>query len=120
MTSKDDERLDGRVPEFSRMSKRPPLGAVGMMRIRDMLFGRQGSQILAKLGDVPGGFRIEGKIYPVGRYWRTWLRNETGIEKPSEKYWEADINEITKQEQEKARKTAEKLYRRRANTGRAL
>lgn len=120
MTSKEDDRLDGRVPEFSRMSKKPPLGAQGMMRIRDTLFGRQGSSILEKVGDVPAGFRIEGKIYPIGRYWRTWLRKEIGITNPTGHPWEVDLNEITKADQERARKAAEKLFRRRKTGNRSL
>lgn len=113
MTAVDDERLDGRTPEFARMSKRPPLGAAGMLRIRDTMFGRHGSKILEKLGDVPGTFRFEGKLYPIGRYWIRWLRNEVGIEKPSGDNWEVDLEKITRQEQENARQNAEKLYRRR-------
>lgn len=120
MTSKEDERLQGRIPEFSRMSKKPPLGAAGVARIEQMLYSKHGAQLLESYGDVPGGYRIQGKIYPLGRYWKTYLRKRLGIEAPTDNPWEVDPYEQTKQEQEQARKQAAKLWRQRNRTRRAI
>lgn len=82
MTSRDDPRIDEQYiePEFARMSKFPPLGAVGIKQILDHhLHTREGAIALAERGDVPTAFRLEGKEYPIGRYWRHKLREELGI-----------------------------------------
>lgn len=121
MTQKDDDRLDGRNPEFSTMSKRPPLGAAGMIHIRNLLLGRQGCAALANHQDVPGTFRIMGKQYPVGRYWTQWLRKEVGITNPPiNSTWDLDYEAFTR-DQEKANKMATKLWARKSQpTGRRL
>lgn len=85
MTKVDDHRLDGRTPEFTRMSRRPPLGAMGMKAIAAQLVSQRGSAWLAANGDVPSDYRLEGERYPIGRYWRNWLREEIGYEKPKER-----------------------------------
>ena len=82
LTKPDDHRLDGRTPEFTRMSRRPPLGAVGMAAIAAQLMSMRGSAWLAANGDVPYDYRLEGERYPISRYWREWLREEIGYEKP--------------------------------------
>lgn len=118
MTNHDDERLDGRHPEFTRMSKKPPLGDQGMRRILETLYTRSGSTMLAKLGDVPKTYRIDGRLYPVSKYYVEWMRQELGIEKPNPAAnWEVSLEEISRQEKEQARKNAEKLYRRRGRAG---
>ena len=82
MTKLEDHRLDGRTPEFTRMSRRPPLGAWGMKAIAGQLVSRRGSAWLAANGDVPYDYRIGSDRYPISRYWREYLRSEIGYEKP--------------------------------------
>lgn len=84
MTAPDDPRLEGRPPEFARMSLRPGIGrgAIGSMAAN---FGsRSGAAALAAelesgTGDVPHEVRINGKKYPLGRYLRKALREEVGF-----------------------------------------
>jgi len=74
--------------------------------------------MLAKLGDVPKTYRIDGRLYPVSKYYVEWMRKELGIEKPNpEANWEVSLEEISRQEKEQARLNAEKLYRRRGRAG---
>ena len=120
LTRKGDERLDGRNPEFARMSRRPPLGAAGMNHIRSLLHTKNGCTALATYGDVPSSFRIMGKEYPMGRYWRNWLREEMGIsEPPINAEWELDYEAFTKKQQQ-AEKVAIKLWARKEKTKRTL
>lgn len=111
MTSPDDERLDGRTPEFMLCSKFPPLGAAGIERILTMLYSRAGAAALAKLGDVPKTFRAYGKQWPISKYWVQHMRDELGIDRPSKNPWEIDIAKITHQQQEQARQQADKRWR---------
>lgn len=110
LTTMGDPRLDGKPPEFATMSKRPPLGYQGVNHIRDLLYTRTGAAGLAKRGDVPSSFRMDGKNYPLGEYWKNYLREEFNILKPSQEDWTIDY-EQTKREQRQATKQAEKLWR---------
>lgn len=71
MTSKDDPRLDGRYPEFVRMSRDPGLGVDYMMRLAHDL---QKSGFSEVLGDVPNSVEVGGKLLPYGRTLRRKLR----------------------------------------------
>lgn len=93
MTSDKDAELEARglPPEFPVMSKFPPLGAMGMRRILDGLYTQAGAAAIADKGDVPIAFRLDGKTYPIGTYWRAWLREQLGIDNPPQyKPWEVD------------------------------
>lgn len=78
MTSSDDPRLEGRCPEFARMSLRPGIGHGACMGIARNLMTLGGSAALARLGDVPGQVRIQGRMFPMGRYLRSVLREDVG------------------------------------------
>lgn len=93
MTKKDDPRLNGRHPEFTRMSNRPGIGAPAMDTILDLLTSKSGSYLLAD-GDVPKALRHGDKIYPLGRYLRSKLREGYGFK---DEYVEK-LKEIPKQE----------------------
>lgn len=121
MTNAEDERLDGKHPEFTRMSKRPPLGQTGMNRILETLYSRHGSKMLEKMGDVPHLYRIDNRIYPISRYYVNWMRQQLGIDKPNpEANWEVSFEEITREEKEQARKHAEKKWRQRGRKAGAI
>lgn len=112
MTQKDDPRLTGREREFSTMSRRPPIGAAGMIHIRNMFQTKHGSEALAAMGDIPTGFRFAGGTWPIGRYWRKWLRQELGIlNPPINREWEIDYDEW-QAETDKAEQRATWLWNR--------
>lgn len=75
MTKKDDERLEGRQPEFNTMSRYPPLGAQFMYNMLDIITSYEGSKLIATKG-FPNAVTIDGKSYPMGHYWSSWLHRE--------------------------------------------
>lgn len=77
MTAKDDPRLNGRHPEFARMSLRPGIGADALHEVASSLmeFSLEVSQ-----ADVPSGLRHGGRIFPLGRYMRRRLRKLVGLD----------------------------------------
>lgn len=106
-----EDRLAGRHPEFSRMTRRRPLGIQGMCKMRDALTKREGALGLAAQGDVPSRFRLDGRTYPLTEYWKDWLRVELGVEKPSFSEWELVAYESQRDRSEAVR-AADKLWRR--------
>lgn len=78
MTGKDDPRLEGRHPEFARMSLRPGIGRRAMAGVASGLVNDGGSKALLASGDVPGAARVDGKLMPIGRYLKGALRQEVG------------------------------------------
>lgn len=79
MTKADDERLEGRYPEFSRMSLKPGIGAGAMDSIANALETRSGSILLQKMGDVPNELQTGKSKRPVGRYLKKILRQRLGV-----------------------------------------
>lgn len=74
-----DPRFLDRVPEFSRMSRRPHgIGAEAMEATIEALVEAGGARGLAGAGDVPGQVRVEGRRHPMGRYLRKRLREGVG------------------------------------------
>lgn len=75
MTSSDDGRLNGRHPEFSRMSNRPGLGADMMHEVASTLltFNLDESQ-----PDVPSALRHGRRMMALGRYLHRKLRTYVG------------------------------------------
>lgn len=79
LTNADDPRLRGRHQEFCRMSRRPGIGKPGLTGIINWLYSKEGALYVQRTHDVPQSIRINGKIYPLGRYLVGELRNEIGI-----------------------------------------
>lgn len=79
MTSKEDDRLCGRLPEFSRMSLRPGIGAKAMEDVADVLSSGQGALNVAAVGDVPMALNHGRNSLPLGRYLRRQLRERLGL-----------------------------------------
>lgn len=75
MTGKDDTRLFGRHPEFSRMSNRPGIGAGMMDEVAStmMTFNLDTAE-----ADVPSALRHGQRLLPLGRYLRRRLRERLG------------------------------------------
>lgn len=75
MTMRDDPRLEGREPEFARMSLRPGIG-------HDFMYEVASSFMLHNLeqteGDVPSTLRHGESQLPLGRYLTKKLRNMVG------------------------------------------
>jgi hypothetical protein len=82
MTSKADPRLNGRHPEFARMSRHNGgLGAGAMKQVATTFTSDpHGVDFLIENGDVPNGLQYGGKSLPLGRYLKTKLREECGYE----------------------------------------
>lgn len=80
MTKVDDERLDGRYPEFARMSLRPGIGAPAIEDVAAALQNKHGWDEIGRLGDVPGMLRHGRKSLPLGRYMRLRLRQAMNFE----------------------------------------
>lgn len=75
-TNKGHPALEGRHPEFARMSNRPGIGAGAM----EIMARTLGSQYLSwETGDVPSELKIGGKRVPLGRYLLARLRKEMGF-----------------------------------------
>ena len=75
MTSPKDDRLEGRYPEFARMSLRPGIGADAMHEIASQLLTYD---LEKKLIDVPLSLRHGAHNLPLGRYLRRHLRELVG------------------------------------------
>lgn len=78
MTKKDDPRLNGRNPEYARMSLRPGIGAPAMSDISDVLRTPYAQMEIDAIGDVPGILHSGNKKMPLGRYLRRVLRKQLG------------------------------------------
>lgn len=74
--------LQGRHPEYVRMSLKPGIGSCAIDSISKQLMDRGASSAVAFVGDVPSEVRIAGKKYPLGRYLRSLLRCAVGWESP--------------------------------------
>lgn len=75
MTAADDPRLEGRHPEFARMSLKPGIGADAMWDLASeiMLYGLED-----KLVDVPNTLQHGMRKMPLGRYLRRLCRERIG------------------------------------------
>lgn len=80
LTAKDDLRLNGRHPEFSRMSLRPGIGAVSLEHVANVLKSSPHAlQAILNDGDVPAILQHGGRKLPLGRYLRRKLREHLKI-----------------------------------------
>ena len=80
LTKHDDPRLNGRYPEFARMSRNPGIGALAIPAIATALSSKHGSREIAQQGDVPLHLRHGRTSLPLGRYLRQQLRAELGFD----------------------------------------
>ena len=84
LTSKTDPRLNGRHPEFARMSNgggKSGLGGIGapyVPGICDALTSEFGVNTITQTGDVPLALRNGPKNLPLGRYLRSKIRKHLG------------------------------------------
>lgn len=73
MTAADDPRLDGKHPEFARMSRRPGLGVNAMHEVASQVMRYELDQ-----DDVPAAVRFGARVMPIGRHLRRKLRTMVG------------------------------------------
>lgn len=71
-----------RVPEFARMSLRPPIGLCALDAFESAFQSTaKGALSLFCLGgDAPSGVRIENQVLPIGKYLRSRLRDRLGLD----------------------------------------
>lgn len=79
LTKEGDSRLNGRHPEFARMSRRSGLGFNFVERLALSYETRAGAAFLAENGDIVPTFKYEGKNYPLGKFLTERLRVRLGI-----------------------------------------
>lgn len=91
LTKPDDPRLEGRHPEFARMSLRPGIGAGMTDEIASTLM-----ELGVEYDDVPEVTQEGKKKYPLGRYLRQQLRLRVGRDKKTP---QSVLDEIDKQMQ---------------------
>lgn len=77
-TRKDDLVLEGRMPEFARMSRRPGIGTDAMEVVAGTL-GRSGTIDQIAGGDVPRELKIGRRSIPLGRFLLSKLRAAVGF-----------------------------------------
>lgn len=75
-----DPKLNGRIPEFHRMSLRPGIGKNAIHAICDWLTTKEGARYVADHGDIPSALRMEQKLWPIGRYLKTCIKAELGMQ----------------------------------------
>lgn len=78
MTRRDDPRLEGRYPEFSRQSRNPGVGFDALHDVADVLMKYY--DVKGELGDVPVALGSGGVDLPLGRYMRGKLRKMVGMD----------------------------------------
>lgn len=95
MTSPEDPRLNGRYPEFARMSLKPGIGYDAIPIIAAALSSDSGSKAMAQTLDVPAMLRIQGRRYQLGKYLRAALVDHLGYDSKSllEEYMQRLLSE---------------------------
>lgn len=78
MTAWEDPRLEGKHPEFARMSRNPGLGKKAAIQVSEGLMREGGSKAVAQAHDVPHEIRVSGHKYPLGRFLREAMRDAVG------------------------------------------
>lgn len=79
LTNKTDPRLEGRHPEFARMSLKPGIGALAVPDIVDVLTSENGSNLMVASEDVPLALQHGKRKLPLGRYLRSKIREHYGF-----------------------------------------
>lgn len=81
LTDKEDLRLWGKYPEFSRMSRKPGIGAHSVQSVARTFLQCCSEGLVKDLADVPGVLRHGKKLMPLGRYLKGKFRENLGLPK---------------------------------------
>lgn len=108
-TQPDHPDLDGRVPEFSRMSRKP---AIGVQAYLDFFTTEKATR--QSLSFVPDAVRINGSLWPIGRTLKRAVSEHTGL--PVRKNYEglADLASLDYNTKETLARKAESRLKRQA------
>lgn len=112
------------TPEFWRVSRNPGIGCTPATL--ELMTSKGASHLIAETGDVPRTVRIGGKIWPLDKNIRAWLRKELGIPATREErealtgVREPDRQEPTPEDYQRAKEVHDKLMRRAASRARQL
>lgn len=80
LTKSDDPALNGRHPEYARMSNRPGIGAYAADSIGDTLLTKAGTYVLESTqGEPPSEIMVAGKRQPLHRYLKGRIRRRVGL-----------------------------------------
>lgn len=91
MTAKDDQRLNGRYPEFARMSNQN--GGIGANALHEVASEILRFNLVDREGDVPSALRHGSRLLPLGRYLRRKLRKMVGMDEKAPEATLAKISE---------------------------
>lgn len=105
------EWLNGRSPEFARMSTRPALGLPGLKMLERWLLTPAGERWRTDHMDVPSSIKVGKGIYPMGRTLRTKLRelfdidpgNPILVETRKQKQLAIDLDPLLSSQRERLR-----------------
>lgn len=76
---RNEEVLRGRHPEFMRCSLRPGIGAGALDMLEDVNRSEAGQRHIAQYRDVLKTVRFEGRVWYIGRYLTSKLRQRLGL-----------------------------------------
>lgn len=79
LTKEDHPELGNRYREFARMSRKPGIGAHAVPVIAKALSDDRRSDCQEGIEPVPGQYRQEKRLWPLGRYLGRKLREEMGV-----------------------------------------
>lgn len=91
MTSPDDARLNGRHPEFARMSLRPGIGYDALHDLASVILWLD---LADWRTDVPSALRHGNRLMPLGRYLRRELRKMTVPHLPGVPYVNPEMSAL--------------------------
>lgn len=79
MTKKDDERLEGKPPEFATMSRNPGIGYPAVKALASYYQTASGAKFLAEYGGIIPEFRYNGRLYPLDNFMQSKIYDELGL-----------------------------------------
>lgn len=112
MTHEHDERLEGRPPEFARMSRDPGIGIPAIPSLAAMYQTRSGGIALEKQGDIVTAVRFGRAVYPLDKFAAGKLRESLGLESTRKERGQEPVDPATLEEIEQRRMKFAKVSRR--------